>query len=87
LTTKIKNSKISLRKEKLMSTFMNEIEKLFTIDEIAKILRVHPRTVNRYIESGRLKASKLGVWRIKQSDLNAFLEETSNTPLETKNRK
>ncbi|HLD30662.1 MAG TPA: helix-turn-helix domain-containing protein [Patescibacteria group bacterium] len=87
MTTKIKNSKISLRKEKLISIFMNEIEKLFTIDEIAKILRVHPRTVNRYIESGRLKASKLGVWRIKQSDLNAFLEETSNTPLETKNRK
>lgn len=53
---------------------MNEIEKLFTIEEIAKILRVHTRTVTRYI----LKASKLGVWRIKQSDLNAFLEETSN---------
>ncbi len=58
--------------------FMNEIEKLFTIEEIAEILRVHTRTVTRYIESGRLKASKLGVWRIKQSDLNAFLEETSN---------
>ncbi|MFA5024480.1 MAG: helix-turn-helix domain-containing protein [Patescibacteria group bacterium] len=57
---------------------MNEIEKLFTINEIAKILRVHSRTINRYIESGRLKASKLGVWRIKQSDLGAFLEETSN---------
>jgi len=39
---------------------------------------VHPRTVNRYIESGRLKASKLGVWRIRQSDLNAFLDESSN---------
>jgi excisionase family DNA binding protein len=51
---------------------MNEIEKLFTINEIAKILRVHSRTINRYIESGRLKASKLGVWRIKQSDLDAF---------------
>ena len=57
---------------------MNEIEKLFTINEIAKILRVHSRTINRYIESGRLRASKLGVWRIKQSDLDAFLEETSN---------
>ncbi|MDE2218713.1 MAG: helix-turn-helix domain-containing protein, partial [Patescibacteria group bacterium] len=45
---------------------MNEIEKLFTIEEIAEILRVHTRTVTRYIESGRLKASKLGVWRIKQ---------------------
>jgi excisionase family DNA binding protein len=57
---------------------MNDIEKLLTIPEIAKILRVHPRTVNRYIESGRLKASKLGTWRIKQSDLSIFLDETSN---------
>jgi len=57
---------------------MNDIDKLLTITEIAKILRVHARSVNRYIEDGRLKASKLGVWRIKQSDLNAFLEETSN---------
>ena len=57
---------------------MSEIEKLFTIEEIAKILRVHTRTVTRYIEVGKLKASKIGVWRIKESDLNAFLEETSN---------
>ena len=57
---------------------MNEIEKLFTIEEVAKILRVHTRTVTRYIEAGKLRASKIGVWRIKQSDLNAFLEKTSN---------
>ena len=55
------------------------IEKLFTIEEVAEILRVSTRSVNRYIESGRLKASKIGVWRIKQSDLDAFLEQTSNT--------
>lgn len=64
---------------------MSDIEKLFTIEEIADILRVHTRTVTRYIEAGRLKASKLGVWRIKQSDLNTFLEETSN--VKTKKRK
>ena len=63
---------------------MNDIEKLFTIEEVAKILRVHTRTVTRYIEAGRLKASKLGVWRIKQSDLNSFLEETSNVNPHTK---
>ena len=57
---------------------MDEIENLFTIEEVADILRVHTRTVTRYIESGRLKASKLGVWRIKRSDLDKFLEETSN---------
>lgn len=53
-------------------------EKLLTIEEVAEILRVSTRSVIRYIEAGRLKASKLGVWRIKQSDLNTFLEETSN---------
>ncbi len=56
----------------------NEIEKLFTIAEVAKILRVSGRTITRYIESEKLKASKIGVWRIKQSDLNNFLEHTSN---------
>jgi len=66
----------------LNNIFMNGIEKLFTITEIAKILRVHPRTVNRYIESGRLKASKLGTWRIKRSDLSTFLEDTSNVSKE-----
>lgn len=60
---------------KIMSS---NIDKLFTISETAKILRVSGRTVTRYIESGRLKASKIGVWRIKESDLNAFLEKTSN---------
>jgi len=54
------------------------IDKLFTIEEVAKILRVSTRSVTRYIETGKLKASKIGVWRIKEVDLNAFLEETSN---------
>ena len=53
-------------------------EKLLTVEEVAAILRVSYRTVVRYIESGRLRASKIGVWRIKQSDLDDFLNKTSN---------
>ena len=53
-------------------------DKLLTIEEVAKILRVSARSVNRYIESGRLKASKIGWWRIKRSDIDRFLEKTSN---------
>jgi len=52
--------------------------KLLTIEEVAEVLRVSTRTVIRYIESGKLKASKIGVWRIKQSDVDVFLENTSN---------
>jgi len=58
--------------------FNEPINHLLTIEEVSKIFRVSTRSVTRYIESGRLKASKLGVWRIKQSDLDVFLEETSN---------
>jgi len=55
-----------------------KIDKLFTIEETAKILRVSGRSVNRYIESGKLKASKIGSWRITEFDLQKFLEDTSN---------
>ena len=55
-----------------------EKDKLLTIEEVAKILRVSERSVNRYIVLGKLRASKIGWWRIKQSDLDKFLEETSN---------
>lgn len=61
-------------------------DKLLTIEEVAEILRVSSRSVNRYIESGRLKASKLGVWRIKRSDLDKFLEETSNVNTKKKRK-
>lgn len=56
----------------------NKNDKLLNIEEVAKILRVSTRSVIRYIESGKLKASKIGVWRIKESDVQLFLENTSN---------
>lgn len=56
----------------------NSVDKLLTIEEVAGILRVSTRTIIRYIESGKLKASKIGVWRIRGLDVNLFLEETSN---------
>jgi len=54
------------------------IDKFLTIKEVAKILRVSERSVLRYIESDRLRASRIGQWRIKESDLEKFLEENSN---------
>jgi len=54
------------------------MDKLLTIKEVAKILRVSERSVNRYIEAGRLRASKIGQWRIKESDLEKFLKKHSN---------
>ena len=54
------------------------MDKLFTLKETAKILRVSERTIMRYLKSGKLKASKLGQWRIGESDLDEFLKENLN---------
>lgn len=54
------------------------MDKLLTIREVARVLRVSERSVNRYIEAGRLRASKIGQWRIRQSDLEKFLKENLN---------
>jgi len=54
------------------------VDKLLTIKEIAKYLRVSERSVLRYIEAGRLRASRIGQWRIKENDLEKFLKENSN---------
>ena len=55
------------------------MEKLLTLTETAEYLRVSERSVLRYIKAGRLRASRIGQWRIKESDLEKFLKENSNT--------
>lgn len=53
--------------------------KLYTIDEIAEILKVTQRTVYNYIKSGSLKAIKIGkYWRVRHEDLALFLETGTN---------
>ena len=53
-------------------------EKFLTLREAAKYLRVSERSLYRYISSGRLKATKVGYWRISESDLEAFIREGTN---------
>ena len=51
-------------------------DKLLTSEQVAQILQVHPFTVLKYIKAGKLKGIKLGrVWRIRESDMERFLEE------------
>ena len=39
---------------------------------------MHPFTVLKYLKAGKLKGIKLGrVWRIRESDVERFLEERS----------
>ena len=48
---------------------------LYTTDEVAKLLRVHQRTVQEWIRAGMLPAVRYGrLLRIRQADLAAFGE-------------
>lgn len=52
-----------------------EKEEYYTIEEVAKMLKIVYLTVYRWIRAGRLNAVKAGKqYRIKMSDLNKFLE-------------
>lgn len=53
------------------------IERLYTLEEVASILRVHRNTVTKYIDSGMLVASKIGKeYRISETSLRDFLKRT-----------
>jgi excisionase family DNA binding protein len=53
-----------------------ETLKLYTVEEVAQILKVTERTLYNYIKGGYLKAIKIGKhWRVKHSDLQDFLQK------------
>lgn len=51
-----------------------QLERLWTMRELAVFLDVHERTVLRHIESGRLRSTRVGrQHRFRQSDVDAYL--------------
>jgi len=50
-------------------------EQYYSIDEVAKMLKVAYLTVYRWIQSGKLKSNKAGKqYRIKKTELDRFIE-------------
>ena len=50
------------------------IDPVFTMVEVAELQRVEPRTVTRWIVTGKLRAYKAGrLWRIPQSAVTEFV--------------
>lgn len=48
---------------------------VYSIEEVAEILKVSQRSVYNYVRSGKLKASKIGKsWRISSAALQTFIE-------------
>lgn len=59
-----------------MNTQNNSSEKLLTINEVAEILSVHPETLRRWDNLGKLKAVRVGQGhrRYKRSDIDKLLK-------------
>lgn len=56
------------------------LPKIYTVDEVAEILRVDRSTVYRKIDRGELRASRIGakqVWRITETALLEVLGEVT----------
>lgn len=54
-------------------------EKYYSVDQIAEMVDMHPKTIQRYIREGKLKAQKLGkAWRVSGHDLSTFIEGTDD---------
>ena len=60
--------------------------KVFTLDEVAGILKVTKRTLYNYVKEGKLPAVKMGkYWRVTEDSLQAFL--STGTPIVDSNRR
>jgi excisionase family DNA binding protein len=50
-------------------------DQYYTVEQIAGLLQMHPKTVQRYIREGKLRAVKVGKgWRVGGHDLSVFTE-------------
>jgi excisionase family DNA binding protein len=58
------------------------VEKYYTVDQIAGMIDMHPKTIQRYIREGRLNAQKIGKgWRVTGHDLSTFVEGTDRNQI------
>lgn len=53
------------------------MENYYTVEQVAKLLSMHTKTIQRYIREGKLHANKIGKsWRITGHDLSVFTESS-----------
>jgi len=50
------------------------MHKLYTVQEVADMLKVSKKTIYRLIKSGKLVAIKVRQWRIKKEDLDKMIK-------------
>lgn len=49
-------------------------EKYYTVEAISQMLKMHPKTIQRYIREGKIPATKVGkAWRVSGHSLSVFV--------------
>ncbi len=54
------------------------MKKLLTVEQVSEILQIKENTIRIWLREGTLKGVKIGqgkTWRIKESQLEKFIEE------------
>jgi excisionase family DNA binding protein len=76
------NADVTIKNRK--KDYNNELDEYLTIEETAAVLKVTKQTIINYISKGKIKsiefkadADKRGFTRIKKSELNRFIYESS----------
>ncbi|OGE24839.1 hypothetical protein A3C26_00190 [Candidatus Daviesbacteria bacterium RIFCSPHIGHO2_02_FULL_39_12] len=66
----------AIEPERISVAELSPEQRFYTTEEVAKLLKVDPESVRRYVRSGKLRAVRLGgkFIRIDRVDLNNFIE-------------
>ena len=70
--------KNSIRQEKMQTT--ETMDAMLTVSEVAQLLHIHPNTLRRWCNEGRLNAFRItsrGDRRFKKQDIDRFLSQLS----------
>lgn len=63
------------------------VKDYYTVEQVSDMLDIHPKTIQRYIREGKLRAAKIGKsWRIAGHDLSVFMESSRDERLEAEKR-
>ena len=58
---------------------MAKFKQVMTVKEIAEYLDVHPMTIYKYVQEGKMPAFKIGAsWRIRRESIKKWMDENEH---------
>ena len=58
---------------------MAKSKQVMTVKEIAEYLDVHPMTIYKYVQEGKIPAFKIGAsWRIRRESIKKWMQENED---------